>query len=130
LGQLQESCNSHIVGDERVLARRSHPEDSLIGTTVAIGIFHSGLRFANPAQAGKRLRLRESSSPARREVVMQGHEQALTTREKRVAPVGNIPEGRRCAGVEAPFGNWRYGQAVQGGWAWWHTWTGRHVRER
>ena len=97
LRQIEEGRDKQIVGTEKFSRVSSNPKHSLIVLAVTIGIFDSGLRFADASQAANSLGLSDGNGllPVKKGCTKLD-EDILTPGEEEVAGIRHIPDqGRR-----------------------------------
>ncbi len=89
---MQEIGDRHKIRDQRLTGICSRPEHRLVLVTIAVSIFHSGLRLANASQASDGLRLGHRHRSVGKQGCVDALDDVLAPGEERIAPVRNIPE--------------------------------------
>ena len=64
LGQLQQACQRHKVGEQRLTRLGSHPQHSVVVVPVPVGVLHRGLGLADATQTADGLGLRQGGGLA------------------------------------------------------------------
>src|SRR5712692_8238155 len=101
LWKVKQCCQPNKAGDEFIAGGCVHPQDSMVVSTVTIGVLDGGLGFAYTAQAMDRLGLRRVLRPGLGlrqcrgfvlcEIVVELLKQFFAPCKERVTQVWNIP---------------------------------------